>query len=110
MVPSKISKLLMVACITKNAIIADNAATSLRCLAIPKAIETAKIKGKLSNNIFPVVFNKIKKLYKRVPCDNIDSACKAEMVVALVKELPKPRKIPAIGKTAMGSIKDLPIF
>ena len=108
--PSKQSNALIVACITKKAIIAASAATSFLLFDIPNAIETAKINGRLSNKILPTFFNKIKTLYKKVPCPNIELKCNAIIVVSLVKELPTPKKIPATGSTAIGNIKDFPIL
>ena len=84
---------MIVACITKKAIIAARAATSFLRLDIPKAIETAKIKGRLSNKTLPTCFNNIKTLYKKVPCPNTDSKWNAAIVVSLVKEVPTPKKI-----------------
>ena len=95
---------------TKKAIIAERTATSLAFFAIPKATAAANINGKLLKIPLPTLVKIIKKLFKKVPFPKIASKCNEAIVVSLVNELPIPENNPAIGNTAIGSIKLRPIL
>ena len=58
--PLIVSIPLIVACITNNAITADNTATSFDFFVIPSATDAAKIIGKLSKTIFPTSIKRVK--------------------------------------------------
>ena len=53
--PVMVSTALMDTCMTKNAIMAERAATSFSALAMPMATPTANIMGRLSNTTFPAL-------------------------------------------------------
>ena len=55
------------ACMMKNAITADNAATSFSFFAIPIATPIANRIGRLANTIFPASFMTVKIMYGIVP-------------------------------------------
>ena len=99
MISFNVSIPFIVVCITKKAIIAERTATSLAFFAIPKATAAANINGKIT-----------RKSFKKVPFPKIASKCNEAIVVSLVNELPIPENNPAIGNTAIGSIKLRPIL
>ena len=92
----------------KNANAPDNAATSFSCLAIPIATPIANIIGKFVNTTFPAAFNTVNMLYINVPGPIMPINPYVLSIVSFVNDPPIPRKRPATGKIAIGSINDLP--
>ena len=87
----------------------DKAATSFSFCAIPMATPTAKISGRLSKTALPTLVHDHKQGMKhafRRPGLFVNPY--VSIVVAFVKELPIPRRSPATGRIAIGSIKLLP--
>ncbi len=100
---------LMAAFIIKNAMTADNAATDFSFFAIPIATPMAKRRGRLSNTTEPQALSTVKNEWSKVPSPNIRVRLYASIIVVFVNEPPMPRKRPATGNIAMGSMKDRPI-
>ena len=98
----------MVACMMKNAITDERAATSFSCFAIPMDTPMAKIRGRLSNTTDPAALSTCRIAFANVPGPIHFISPYASSIVVLVKEPPIPRNNPAIGKIAMGSIKERP--
>ena len=96
------------ACMMKNAIAADKAATSFSFFAIPMATPIANIIGKFANTMSPAWLNTCKRAFKIVPSPKIPDKPYALIIVSFVNDPPTPNNNPATGKIAIGNIKDLP--
>ena len=96
------------ACMIKNAIAADSAATSFSFFAIPIATPMANRIGKLANTTFPASLITPNTAANIVPGPRIRISPYVSSMVSLVNELPIPSSSPATGRIAIGSINDRP--
>ena len=98
----------MDACIMKNAIAAEIAATSFSFFAIPIATPIAKMMGRFPNTMSPAALMTCKTAFKTVPGPITPIRPYVSSIVSFVNEPPTPSSKPATGKIAIGSINDLP--
>ena len=102
------SRVLMVLCMTKNAIAAERVAVAFSFSAMPSATPIANNSGRLSKITVPTEARSEKIVYGTVPGPITPSKLYASSVASLVRDAPTPNSRPAMGKSAMGSIKARP--